>query len=138
VNAQFARAARKLFTGQPGETMTSKDIAGRAAAACVRLSEHLSRLIGDTGFRTLLKRSIVLASATYPLLATPGEASDSECSRLRDALEQQEPEAATDAFVAVLSTLVGILKRLIGEGLVERLLHEVWPAVFPSPVEETP
>ena len=53
-------------------------------------------------------------------------------------MEQQDPAASIEAFVAVLSTFVGLLERLVGEGLVERLLGEVWPTVFSYPAKDTP
>lgn len=65
--------------------------------------------------------------------ASPGRAT----STLRDAMENQDPESITEAFVAVLLAFVGLLERLIGEGLVARLLDEVWPAVFTHAAKDT-
>jgi len=143
VTVELASAARLLLAGPAGAPRSSQEIAKKAAEACERLSQHLSRLIGESGIRALLRRSIVLASAEIPWLsnATTGLSMDpgaSPCSALRASLELQEPDAATDAFVAVLGTFVGLLKRFVGEGLVERLLHEVWPSVFPDASKETP
>lgn len=99
-------------------------------------SSSADRLIGDTGVQLLFKRSIVLASQQFawlPLAPT----SESVSTALRNAMEQQDPESITDAFVAVLSTFIGLLERLIGAGLVERLLDEVWPAVFTHGAKDT-
>jgi hypothetical protein len=52
-------------------------------------------------------------------------------------MESESPAVATEAFVCLLSTFVELLARLIGEVLAARVLHEVWPAMFPSEVKET-
>lgn len=140
VTEEFSRAATKLLVSASGEDGESaKQIADRGAEAFTFLSQHLSRLLGQTGIETLLKRSMVLASAQYPwLVAAASTTQTNACSTLRVALEQQDSDSATDGFVAVLWMFVGLLKRLIGEGLVERLLHEVWPAIFAPAAKETP
>lgn len=130
----FGQAARRLIAGQPGDT--SNQVAERAAQACERFAKHLARLLGHTGAQLLVRRSLTLASLQFPWLAavlTP----DDTVTALRDAMEQQDPETITDAFVAVLSAFVGLLERLIGEGLVERQLDEVWPDVFAHPAKDT-
>lgn len=85
----------------------------------------------------LLKRAIVLATAQLPWLPA-GPATESPLTALRAAMEQQDAASITEAFVAVLSAFVGLLERLIGRGLVERLLDEVWPTVFAHPEKDTP
>ncbi len=134
----FEHAARALVAGQPGDVGSPQLVAGRAAKALDELANHLSRLLGDAGVQLLLKRSIARASATFAWVPAPGDASpDRATSTLRDAMENQDPESITEAFVAVLSTLVALLERLIGEGLVARLLDEVWPAVFTHSAKDT-
>ena len=137
---EIGQAARRLLTGQPSEGNSSKQVAERAAHACERLAKHLSRLLGETGVHMLLERSVVLASARFPWLRTTGDVEQTEnrCSSLRHAMEQQDPGSITDAFVELLTTFVGLLQRLIGDGLVARLLNEVWPAVFVPAAKDTP
>ena len=127
------RAARRLLAGQPGDGNSSKHVAERAARACEQLAKHLSRLLGETGVHMLLERSIIAGAARYPWLRPAGgdgKQAKNPCASLRQAMEPQEPGSISDAFVEVMSTFIGLLKRLIGDGLVERLLNEVWPAVF--------
>ena len=127
---EFAEAARSLLFVQ-GETASSRHVAERAAEACESFTQHLARLVGELGVDTLLRRSVTVASAEFPWLRA-GPASTA-VGGLRESLERQDPESATHAFITVLSTFIGLLKRLIGEGLVEGLLHEVWPDVFGLP-----
>lgn len=129
----FGEAARTII----GESTSSTELAGRAAHECERFGTHLARLLGEAGIDVLLKRSVVLASNQFPWLAS-GPTSDTVVSTLRDALEQQDPDSIAEAFVGVLTALVGLLERLIGEGLVERLLEEVWPTVFSHAAKDTP
>lgn len=137
MTSEFARAARSLVAGAPGATETSAQIAERAFQAGERLLTHLSRLLGESGVRLLLKRAIVLASVNFPWLAA-ASTSENMSAALRDALALQDPESITEAFVEILVGFVGLLERLIGEPLVGRLLEEVWPTVFTHAAKDTP
>ena len=142
MTSELGQAARRLLAGKPGEGSSSKEIAARAAQACERLAQHLSRLLGGTGVQMLLERSIARASVEFAWLAAArsgaSSVADDGASALRAAMERQEPQAISDGFVAILSAFVGLLDRLIGKALVERLLHEVWPTVFVPAVKDTP
>jgi hypothetical protein len=137
VTPEFGEAARTLLAGPPGNAESPQHLAERAAQTCERLATHLARLLGDSGVQLLLKRSVVLASHQLPWLAS-GQTGETVVSAMRTAMEQQDLESISEAFVAVLSAFVGLLERLIGEGLVQRLLAEVWPTVFPYAAKDTP
>lgn len=137
----FKRAARMLLAGEPGDSRTSKHVAERAARALERLAKHLTRLLGEIGVNMLIERSIAVAASQFPWLqasTSTTEQLESRTSVIQRAMEKQEPESIEDAFVEVMSIFVGQLKRLIGDGLVERLLNEVWPAVFVATAKDTP
>ncbi len=127
----LATAARQLLAS---EGNVGAPMADRVARACERATVHLARLVGLTGVHTLFHRSLVLSSATYPWLVdgTAGRSGSGEnpFESLRDRMLPQGSDAIVDSFVLVLSTFIGLLGRLIGEDLVWRLLHEVWPSVF--------
>ena len=134
----LAAEARQVLAseGNAGTLM-----ADRVARACKRVTVHLARLVGVTGIHTLFHRSLVISSVRYPwLMAAGGKGGlgDDPFESLRMRLVPQDTEAVSDAFALVLSTYVGLLARLIGEALVRRLLHEVWPTVFPDVAKETP
>ena len=135
MNPELTAAARSLVAGD-----SSAQVAAGAVHACERLTYHLARLIGEIGIRTLLARSVALTSARFPWLANtvPGTApADAPWASLGTAMELQDPHTASEAFVDLLSGFVGLLERLIGEGLVMRLLQEVWPEVFHAAKETT-
>jgi hypothetical protein len=134
---QIVSAAGRLVTSESGGT-TSRDVASRAVDAFEQLVRHLSRLLGETGTRTILERSVHLASGSLPWLvsARTSAGRDGAAAALHTCFESQSPAAATEGFVLILSTFVGLLGRLIGEGLVTRVLHQLWPSVFPEGTKE--
>ncbi len=130
-------AANALLAGA-GDDAGSARLAALAVQAIEKLTENLAQLLGQLGVRALVDRSVALARTTYPWLAgtavmTP---TDSPWQSLRVAMEQQDPRAIREGFVVLLATFVALLERLIGEGLVRRLLHDVWPEVFPQFAKE--
>ena len=126
-------AASELLAGE-GDDAGSARLAVLAVQAIEKLTEHLAELVGQLGVRALVDRSVALARTTHPWLA--GTAAGSPWDSLRAAMEQQDPRAIREGFVVLLSTFVALLERLIGEELVRRLLHDVWPEVFPQSVKE--
>lgn len=128
---ELAAAVRELVAGD-----SPTRVAAGAVHACEQLTRHLARIVGEIGIRTLLARSAALTSARFPWLVNtiPANApADAPWASLRSAMELQDPPTASEAFVDLLSTFVDLLGRLIGEGLVARLLQEVWPEVFHTP-----
>ena len=135
VTPELRAAAKRLVAGD-----SAAHVAAGAVRACEQLTSHLARLVGEAGIRTLLARSAALTSARFPWLSStiPRTApADSPWAALRAAMELQDPHTASEAFADLLSTFVELLGRMIGEGLVVRLLQEVWPGVFPDDVKET-
>jgi hypothetical protein len=136
VTSDLAATARKLVAGDSAARVTAD-----AVQACEQLSQHLARIVGEIGVRVLLARSATLTSARFPWLASaiPRTASaDSPWAALKEALELQDPHAASEAFADLLATFIELLGRLIGDALVARLLHELWPELFLSPAKGTP
>lgn len=132
----LAAAVRKLVVAD-----SATHVAADAVQACEQLSKHLARIIGEIGVRTLLARSATLTSVRFPWLASaiPTTASaGSPWAALRVAMESRDPQTASDAFVDLLATFIELLGRLIGDALVARLLHELWPELFPSPAKGPP
>jgi len=136
VTPELAAAARNRVAGD-----SATRVAADAVQACEQLSQHLARLIGEIGTRTLLARSATLTSVRFPWLASaiPKTASaDSPWGALRVAIELRDPGTAREAFVDLLTTFIDLLGRLIGDPLVGQLLRELWPELFPSPAKGTP
>ena len=132
----LAEAAKRVLASE-GDHDSS--MAERASQACQRMTVHLSRLVGLAGIRTLFHRSLILASASFPWLVDATARRDPDADpfeALRAQMQANDPDAVVAAFTLVLTLFVGSLARLIGEQLVWRLLHEVWPTVFPYDLKE--
>jgi hypothetical protein len=126
-------SVRALLERVQGEVSTSAQRAAGAARACEDLAAHLSRVVGPVGVRALFDRSVVLSRKEHAFLAAvPIRSPEPPWGALRACLESQAPDLALEASVALITTFVGLLGRFIGEALVERLLHELWPDAFPS------
>lgn len=139
VTRDLTAVARRLLASEGAADALMAD---RVALACERVTVHLARLVGMTGVHTLFHRSLMLSGSQYPWLVdeTGGKSGpgDDPFGSLRTRLLPQSSDAVVDSFVLVLSTFVNLLGRLIGEDLVWRLLHEVWPAVFSDAAKDTP
>ena len=133
-----AAAARVLAqeSGGPG----SAALALGARHCCERLIERFGGLVGEVGIRMLLGRSLSLTRASHPWIAEwDPSRSPLDWAPLVASFEQQEANVAQAGFANLFANLVGVLRRLIGDGLVFRVLHDAWPAHFDreGPTEKT-
>ena len=119
-----------------GDDSPPEKAAEVAAQRFEELTHYLAQLVGEIGVRALFARSVADARAMYPWLATTAP-TDPAWVSLRGAMERQDSRAIRDAFAELLGGFMELLTRLIGDGLVRRLLHDVWPEVFPQVVKET-
>lgn len=135
MTAGLLASVRKLVATDPASPAAVDGV-----QACEQLSQHLARIIGETGVRTLLVRSIVLTSARFPWLASASASAasaDSPWAVLRMTMSHQDPDAASEALVGLLSTFIDLLGRLIGDALLAHLLHVLWPELFPPTTKGT-
>ncbi len=97
------------------------------SSPAVRVSEKLrlplSSLVGATGFRALLARAVTLAKARAPGLGALQVKPDGSL----DGLSEISNGEASEAGVAVIAEILGLLGIFIGEALTIRLLSDVWP-----------
>jgi hypothetical protein len=135
----LAQAARKLLVREGGGGKSSQEVAAGAAQAWKKMSQHLSRLVGEGGVRALFDRSLTLTCAQFPWLVSAAKAapSDPPWNQLRTCLETQDPDVGIEASVVLVITFVRLLGKFIGEALAVRLFHEVWPEIAPTTPKET-
>jgi hypothetical protein len=132
------RVFRKILAREAGAGAEAPAIAVAAYRLCARLAEQLTPLIGDAGVAAICARSLHLVRRRFPGLG-PAPASDQReapLAHLQRALEQQEPDVAAAAAVAVLTAAAELLALFIGEGLTTRLLREAWPNDFAGDTTE--
>lgn len=103
-------------------------VATAAVAVWRDVSGVMSPIIGNSGFAALFKRSVYLASSTWPALAGATERAPDTApfSALHDVLAQLSSADAARANGALLQTFQEVLDTLIGVPLTARLLQPIW------------
>lgn len=93
-----------------------------------QLARDLSSIIGERGFHSLYKRSLLLTIARFPWLEVAGLTSPnvSNFADLKLCLAAQDPAHAGEASSALLITFIDILAVLIGELLTSSILRSAW------------
>ena len=108
----------------------SKPASGDTSAAC-RICEELrvplGKMLGVEGFRSLLSRAQVLASADVPWLKALVIEQDGSFAGMKERKLRLDARATVDGELALVGHLLGLLVMFIGPALTLRLLHEVWP-----------
>jgi hypothetical protein len=94
-----------------------------------KLRPLLQNLMGKGGFRSLLSRSLELASAEVPWLRAARVSPDGILEGLEEAQAQLGPDELAKGEVALFAELLGLLMAFIGGNLTLRLVREIWPKV---------
>ena len=92
-----------------------------------KLRPHLATLMGDTGFRSLLSRSLALANAEVPWLRVVHVKADGSLEELEALEAQVAPEEFFEGGVVLIAHLLGLLVAFIGGALTLQLVREIWP-----------
>lgn len=102
---------------------------------CERLRTPLANYVGVIGYRSLLRRALMLARMDAPALVDLKVADDGTFLYPGgfDAATESELAAAGSALT---HELLDLLVTFVGEALTLRLLHEVWPKAKLSPPRE--
>lgn len=98
------------------------------------LATELSRSFGPYGYHALLVRALAQTRAEHPALAGVQVRSVPEPSLdgLAEGVQRHGPAAATAGVAAVLTTLVALLGRVIGDELAQRLVAQALPTPAPA------
>lgn len=102
-----------------------------ADRVCRRVSDELSRWIGNDGCRALFARALATAQADgHPALdAVRTSARSVYClDGLTESAARHGAAAANDGATATLSALIELLGRLIGDDMALHLLEQSTPA----------
>ena len=94
-----------------------------------KLRIHLATFMGNTGFHTLMARSLALSTEEVPWLRTVRVKADGSLEGVEGLQRQLEPDEFLEGKVVLLAQLLGLLVAFIGENLTLRLVREVWPKV---------
>jgi hypothetical protein len=119
--------ARRLIDYEARATGSSEAATAGAFAVCEKLRPQLVVLSGNGGFRALLSRAVVLASAEVPWLRALVVNREGALTGLEEIESQLSADALLVGRVALLAQMLGLLVAFIGEELTLRLAREVWP-----------
>ena len=97
-------------------------VAGAAVRACEKFRDPLSKLVGLTGFRSLLSRAVALAKAENPSFEKVHVGPDGSLEGFDEASLRDAEEG-----VVLVARLLGLLAAFIGAPLTRRLVTDSWP-----------
>ncbi|MDP1899679.1 MAG: hypothetical protein Q8K96_04415 [Rubrivivax sp.] len=123
-----SRRVAAPLTYRLDDDATAAQIAAAVGTLWLELEAALSPIIGLRGVAALGQRSLHLASAAYPWLATgqPGGPAALDATSLMPVLAARSSDQAAAAASLLLQTFHELLASLIGPSLTERLLGPVW------------
>jgi hypothetical protein len=133
------QVAHQLMVHQLGTSRTSAKLALGALNVFGKLLSSLTPMLGEAGSVELFRRSLKLTEGTFPFFK---EARTSERGGLLATagvfLQNQKPDVAREASVALLTAYLELLASFIGHPLTWQLLQEAWPDLLTSLSQETP
>lgn len=121
--------ARRLIAYETNETRSSATKIPPAFHVSEKLRPHLTTLMGNGGFRALVSRALVLATADVAWLRAVTVKADGSLTVLEELHAQLESYELIEGRVVLLAELLGLLIAFIGENLTLRLVREVWPKI---------
>jgi hypothetical protein len=124
--------AQRLLANENAAGKTSTEFA--AFGVCERLRQPLITLAGVAGFRSLLSRALALARVEAPSLSAVQVSADGSLQGLDELLPQVDADQAREAGIILISQLLGLLVRVVGEAMTLQLVtSEILPDFrFPS------
>jgi hypothetical protein len=120
--------AQRLLAYENGAGKTSEPTQFAAFRVCERLRQPLVTLTGVAGFRSLLSRALTMARAEAPGLSAVQIAADGSLLSLEELRPQVDADQAREAGVILITQLLGLLVRVVGEAVTLQLVtSEVLP-----------
>jgi hypothetical protein len=107
---------------------TSEPTEFAAFRVCERLRQPVIRLAGVAGFRSLLSRALTLARSEAPSLSAVEIAADGSLKGLDELRPQVDADQAREAGIILITHLLGLLVRVVGEAMTLQLVtSEILP-----------
>ncbi len=98
-----------------------------AFRVCEKLREPLMKLMGSSGFRSLLSRAATIAAKQSPWLSALSIAPDGTVKIPDESLRTLSRRALEKGEAALTAEFLGLIATFIGPPLTMRLLHDIWP-----------
>jgi hypothetical protein len=120
--------AQRLLACQNATGKTSEPTEFAAFRVCETLRQPLCALAGVAGFRSLLSRALTLARAEAPSLGAVRVAADGSLQGLDELRPQVDADQAREAGIILITQLLGLLVRVVGEAMTLQLVtSEILP-----------
>ncbi len=117
--------AQRLIAYEMSRNASSKSTSTSAFVAIGTLGPHFGALMGAAGFRALISRALVLASAEVAWLHNLRFSKDGSFEGLNELEVQANPEEIANGGIVLLAQLLRLLVTFIGEDLTFRLLCDI-------------
>ncbi len=121
--------AGRLISHEAREKKPAKSQDPRVFQSCEKLRLHLTTIMGSPGFRTLLLRTLALATREVPWLRAVRVKADGSLEGLEELQAQHDRDTFLEGGVVLLAHLLGLLVAFIGGNLTVRLVREIWPKI---------
>ena len=123
-SAAATEVARRHWARAGGDTSTPEEVAATAERTCTQLQAGLARWVGTEGYRALLHRALLLARAEHPALGSLTCHGGDQPLTTAAVRAHSADEVAT-GMVALVSALVELLGRIIGQEMAVRLVEQI-------------
>ena len=117
--------AERLITYEMSQTASSKSNPTAAFVVIEKLGPHFGALMGAAGFRALLSRALVLASAEVGWLGELHVNADDSFEGLSELEAHANPEEVAAGGIVLIARLLGLMVTFIGEDLTLQLLSSI-------------
>lgn len=118
--------AQRLLAVEAASESTSVPATHEAVRVCEKLRISLTRFAGADGFKSLLQRALVLASAEVPALKQFQVSAEGSLEGV-EAVAQELPQGGGEAAAAVTRHLLGLLVTFVGKPITLKLVRDAWP-----------
>jgi hypothetical protein len=120
--------AQRLLAYENAAGKTSEPTEFAAFRVCERLRQPVITLAGVASFRSLLSRALTLARAEAPSFSAVQVAADGSLQGLDQLRQQVDADQAREAGIILISQLLGLLVRVVGEAMTSQLVtSEILP-----------
>ena len=125
---QTRELAQRLLAHENAAGKTSEPTEFAVFRVFERLREPICALTGVAGFRSLLSRALTLARAESPSLSAEQVAADGSLKGLDEFRPQVDADQAREAGIILITQLLGLLVRVVGEAMTLQLVtSEILP-----------
>ena len=124
--------AQRLLAYESAACKTSEPTKFAALRVCETLRQPLCALAGVAGFRSLLSRALTLARTEAPSLSAVQVAADGSLRYLDEPEPQVDADQAREAGIILITQLLGLLVRVVGEAMTLQLVTPEIPPDFRS------